>query len=77
MFAPVAKINTVQVLLAANLDWPLQQFDVNNAFLHSKLFEEVYMDLSPGCMALEKLKGKVYRLKKSLYGLKKSPRAWF
>ncbi|RVW15991.1 Retrovirus-related Pol polyprotein from transposon RE2 [Vitis vinifera] len=29
-FAPVAKINTVRVLLslAANLDWPLQQFDV-------------------------------------------------
>ncbi|RVW75605.1 Retrovirus-related Pol polyprotein from transposon RE1 [Vitis vinifera] len=33
-FAPVAKINTVRVLLslAANLDWPLQQFDVKNAF---------------------------------------------
>ncbi|RVW75763.1 Copia protein [Vitis vinifera] len=30
------KINTVRVLLslAANLDWPLQQFDVKNAFLH-------------------------------------------
>ncbi|RVX23324.1 Retrovirus-related Pol polyprotein from transposon TNT 1-94 [Vitis vinifera] len=33
-FAPVAKINTVRVLLslAANLDWPLQQVDVKNAF---------------------------------------------
>ncbi|RVW70185.1 putative mitochondrial protein [Vitis vinifera] len=33
-FAPVAKINTVRVLLslAANLDWPLQQFDVKNVF---------------------------------------------
>ena len=30
IFAPVAKINTVRVLvsLAANLDWPLYQFDV-------------------------------------------------
>ncbi|KAM1035390.1 hypothetical protein ACFXTH_038636 [Malus domestica] len=38
-FAPVAKISTIRVLLslAANLDWPLQQFDVKNAFLHRDL----------------------------------------
>ncbi|RVW15595.1 Retrovirus-related Pol polyprotein from transposon RE2 [Vitis vinifera] len=55
-FALVAKINTIRVLLslAANLDWPLQQFDVKNAFLHSKLSEEVYMDLPLGCMVSKK-----------------------
>lgn len=46
-FAPVAKINSVRVLLslAANLDCPLQQLDVKNAFLNGDLHEEVYMFL--------------------------------
>ncbi|CAL2239795.1 unnamed protein product [Prunus armeniaca] len=48
-FAPVAKLNTVCVLLslAANRDWPLLQFDVKNVFLHGDLKEEIYMDLPP------------------------------
>ncbi|KAM5558733.1 hypothetical protein ABKV19_020426, partial [Rosa sericea] len=77
-FAPVTKINTIRVLLslATNLDWPLQQFDVKNAFLHGDLNEEVYMDLPPGYGTSTGFKV-VCRLRKSLYGLKQSPRAWF
>ena len=57
-FAPVAKLNTIRVLLSfvANLDWPLHQFDIKNVFLNGEL-EEVFMTLSPGfCKEEEKFR---------------------
>ena len=43
-------MNTIQILLSitTNLNWPLQQFDVNNTFLHGDLEEEVFMNVLPG-----------------------------
>jgi len=77
-FAPVAKLNTIRVLLslAANQSWPLHQPDIKNAFLNGDLEEEVYMEIPLGLETSSNV-NRVSRLKKSLYGLKQSPCAWF
>jgi hypothetical protein len=77
-FSMVAKMNSIRVLLslAANLDWPLKQFDVKNAFFHGDPEEEVYMELPPGPQ-YSLAKGKMCKLKKVLYGSKQSPSEWF
>lgn len=77
-FSPVAKVSSIRLFisLAATYDWTLHQLDVKNAFLHGDLHEEVYMEQQLGFVAQGEY-GRVCKLRKSLYGLKQSPRAWF
>ncbi|KAF3641715.1 Phosphatidyl serine synthase family protein isoform 1 [Capsicum annuum] len=78
-FSPVTKITSVRLFLSMAVvrHWPLYQLDIKNAFLHGDLEEKVYMEQPPGFVAQGEFSSLVCRLRKSLYGLKQSPRAWF
>lgn len=76
IYAPVAKLTTLRVLLvvAANLNLRICQMDVKSAFLYGDIKENVYMHIPEGVK--NQNENKVWKLYKSLYGLKKSPRYW-
>ena len=77
-FSPMIKPTTVRLIisLAITHGWSLHQLDVNNAFLHGTLHEEVFMSQPPGFIDPQ-WPHHVCRLKKALYGLKQAPRAWY
>jgi histone deacetylase 1/2 len=77
-FSPVVKAATIRTVLsiAVSRGWSLRQLDVQNAFLHGILEEEVYMQQPPGFVEKSK-ENYICKLDKALYGLKQAPRAWY
>ena len=77
-FSPVVRLNSVRVLLSltVNQAWSLHQLDVSNVFLYRDLGEQVFIEKPPGYVTQGK-SSKVSFLRRAIYGLKQSPRAWF
>jgi hypothetical protein len=78
IFSPVANLTSIIFLLSivVSFDIEVEQMDVKTTFLHGDLEEEIYMKKPEGFVVKGK-KELVCKLKKSLYGLKKSPRMWY
>ena len=76
-FSPVVRFESLRMIIALSVQHSLKlhQMDVTTAFLNGELNDEVYMKQPEGYV----VKGKenlVCKLKKSIYGLKQSPRCW-
>ncbi|KAH9778820.1 Integrase catalytic domain-containing protein [Citrus sinensis] len=78
VFSPVVRHASIRVILSltAVQDMELDQLDVKTAFLHGRLQEEIFMTQPEGFEDPKKPRH-VCLLKKSLYGLKQSPRQWY
>nr|XP_016457873.1 PREDICTED: uncharacterized mitochondrial protein AtMg00810-like [Nicotiana tabacum]XP_016457931.1 PREDICTED: uncharacterized mitochondrial protein AtMg00810-like [Nicotiana tabacum] len=79
--SPVVTLTTIKCLLAlvVKMGWTIFQLDVNNVFLHDDLHEEVYIKIPPkmDVSSTSESSPFIYRLKKSLYGLRQASRQWF
>jgi hypothetical protein len=76
-FSPVAMLKSIRVLLAlaAYYDYEIWQMDVKTAFLNGNIEEELYMVQPEGFVDPENA-GKVCKLQRSIYGLKRASRSW-
>jgi hypothetical protein len=70
-------LKSVRILLAITsyFDYEIWQIDVKTSFLNGNLTEDVYMT-QPGCFVNPKHIGKIFKLQKSIYGLKQASRSW-
>ncbi|GJV81330.1 retrovirus-related pol polyprotein from transposon TNT 1-94 [Tanacetum coccineum] len=75
-YAPVARFESIRILLAYAHDFKLFLMEVKNAFLNGFINEEVYVSQPPGFVDFEK-PNHVFKLKKALYGLKQAPKACY
>ena len=78
IFSPVVKLVSTRTVLAltALLNLELEQLDVKTTFLHGDLDEDTYMEQPEGFVQGHN-KILVFKLRKSLYGLRQSLRQWY
>ena len=78
IFSPVARMESIRILLAlaCHLKFKLYQTDVKTAFLNRLLEEDVYVAQPKGFIDPH-FPNHVLYLKKTLYGFKQAPRAWY
>lgn len=74
-FSPTANLTSIRVLMqkAAQDNQVLHQMDVKTAYLHAPIDCEIFMERPEG-FEVKTRKDLVYKLNKSLYGLKQSGR---
>lgn len=77
-FALVAKFIIIRCILAlgVSMDWEIHQMGVKMTFLNEILEVEIYMDQLEGFIQ-EGKQNLLCKLKKTLYGLKQSLKAWY
>ena len=79
IFSTVVKASTLRLLLlvATVYDYDLYQVDIRQAYIHAKLDANLYMHPPPG-VPTHDAEGRriVYKLRRSLYGLKQAGREW-
>jgi hypothetical protein len=78
VFSPVVKHNSIRGFfgIVAMRDLELEQLDVKTASLHGELKEKIYRDQPEGFIVPGK-EDLICKLKRSLCGLKQSPRQWY
>ncbi|CAH2103269.1 unnamed protein product [Euphydryas editha] len=74
-FSPVLRYSTLRLLFALSVkfNFEITHFDVTTAFLNGFLDENVYMQVPCNLKCKE---NSVLKLKRAIYGLKQSARAW-
>ena len=77
LYSPVSRIQTLKVLLVycCKNNLFIEQMDVETTFLNGKIKGNVYVKQPPGF--IRRSNKKVFKLFRSLYGLKESPRQWY
>jgi hypothetical protein len=76
LFSPTICTDTLRMLMAHSTQTGcyVHQLDIKTAFLYGTLEEEIFLQPPPGC---EPPGGMCWRLLRSLYGLRQSPRQWY